>query len=55
MAWFSKSDLDYEAIRRMKRALTITPKKFRNYGDSEDKQPIPCWAETADEFGWRLS
>lgn len=51
MAWLPKSELDEKAIRTMKRALTIEPKQFRNYGEDAAKGPVPCWTETADEFG----
>lgn len=51
MAWLPKSELDYAAVRTMKRALTIHPRKFRSYGEDAPKGPVPCWAETPDEFG----
>lgn len=51
MVWLPLSSLDPDQIRMMKRALTIHPRKFRNYGDGAAKGPVDTWIMTETEFG----
>lgn len=44
--WLPKKDLGPEAVRFLKKKLTIKPRKARGYGDPNEKpEPVLCWAE----------
>lgn len=44
--WIPKDDLGPEAVRYLKRKLTIKPRKAPGYGDPDEKpEPVLCWTE----------
>jgi len=49
LVWVPKAELG-NSLAQLKKALTIVPRKSA-YADSEPPTPVPCWAETLDEFG----
>lgn len=50
LVWMQKADLGPEAIAMLKKKLTIVPRKTAAYDDAKPV-PVPCWSETAAEFG----
>lgn len=51
MAWLPRHELGPAMTAKLRRQLTVVPKKFRSYGDDEPPKPVKTYVQTDREFG----